>query len=217
MWQLTPVSPFSIYTSIIRCYSFRVKTGKHFHPQRKPAFRKLWLGESDKILSLCMLRFSLCHCSQLAAWEMQFYQIPDQCFSGFEDSSVSLYLQPIYKQHILTAIIKVQCLCACLYTQCVHCVRETVSEVIRCIYVRISFIVRLIWEFLIVRKICIAQVVCDWTLTRVWAGCRISPVSASEQNCPYDAGSVIWACQVKPQSNGMRSPCCGKKTCTLPF
>jgi len=36
---------------------------------------------------------------------MAFYQTPDQCFSGFEDSSVSLYLQPINKQHILTVTI----------------------------------------------------------------------------------------------------------------
>lgn len=131
---------------------------------------------------------------------MQFYQIPDQCFSGFEDSSVSLYLQPIYKQHILTATIKVQCLCACLYTQCVHCVRETVSEVVRCIYVftdpgseNEDF---LYCQVNLRVSDCKENLHCsgrvrlniDPYLSRVPH--QSSPVSASEQNCPYDAGSV---------------------------
>ncbi len=62
---------------------------------------------------------------------MQSYLISDQCFSGFEGSSINLNLQPIYKQHILTAT-KVHCLrvCVCLYIQYTHCARETISELI---------------------------------------------------------------------------------------
>lgn len=69
---------------------------------------------------------------------MQCYQIPDQCFPGFEDSSVNLYLQPIYKQHFPTAAklrcLRVRCVRerACIYS--VHCVRETISQLIRLIH-----------------------------------------------------------------------------------
>lgn len=104
--------------------------------------RKLWLGEID---CLCCVS----HCSQLVAWEMQSYQTPDQCFCGFEDSSVNLYLQPICKQHILTDLL----------------------------YFRVEIWVSF-WYYKHVRNDCIAQLVCDWTLTRVHAECRISPVSA---------------------------------------